>query len=140
MSCLGSQDDHHVILAEFAWHRDGGAFLDGRVFVDLGFYFERRDIFAAPSDRVFDAVDIEKVAVFGHAECVAGVEPTVAPGLDCGFGILVVAVIHRPGLISADDQLPGGARRNFDVIVVDDAQGGAIARATAISGLCWVGR
>ena len=52
---------------------------------------ERRDVLAAPADRVLHAVDEVVVAVLVVSEAVAGVEPAVAPG-PCGLlGHAVVA-------------------------------------------------
>src|SRR4051794_36358331 len=89
---------------------------------ELGLDLERGDVLTAPADRVLHAIDEEKLAVLAHAEGIAGVEPAVAPGAGRGFGVLVVAVVHRPRPVGAHDQLADLAGRHLAVVLVDDAR------------------
>ena len=66
---------------------------------------ERRDVLAAPADRVLHAVDEVVVAVLVVAEAVAGVEPAVAPRRRGLLGHAVVAGVHHPRVAGAHDQL-----------------------------------
>ena len=99
---------------------------------DLGLDLEGGDVLAAPADRVLHAVDEEELPVRVDAEGVAGVEPAVAPRrARSPPGLLVVAVVHRPGPVGAHDQLADRAGRHLAVVLVDDARLDAGARPAA---------
>ena len=103
---------------------------------DRGLDLERRDVLAAPPDRVAHAVDEVVPAVLVDAERVAGVEPAVAPRrrpsapASCSSPTLSA---HGSGLRTTSS--PDLAGRNRLVVLVDDAHLGprvVLAAAAAV--------
>ena len=115
----GSHDHHHLILGKFARHRDRGGFAHVGMRAHLDLDLERRDVLAAAANRVLHAVDEIEIAVLVAAEGVAGVEPAIRPGLGGGLRVAVVAAVHRPGAIGADQHLADRADRHLAIVAID---------------------
>ena len=111
-------DDLHLVLAELGRHPDGSGLEHRRMVVHDLLDLVRRDVLAAPPHRVLLAVDEVQIAVLVEGAEVAGVEPQVAPGLERGVGVPVVAEHHRVRLVAAVDDLADLPRRERGVPVV----------------------
>src|ERR1019366_10289099 len=81
---------------------------------------EARHVLAASAHCILQPVDENVLAGRLLPNSVARMEPQVAP---CGyrrFGHVMVAVHDRPWIARADDDFPGDARRNVQIVFVDD--------------------
>src|SRR5262249_48361704 len=79
----GAPDDryHDLVLGEFGAHRKGRRRLDLGMTQQHLLDLERRDVLAAPANRILQAIDETVVAVRLPDDAIAGVEPEIAPRL-----------------------------------------------------------
>src|SRR5690606_18540732 len=124
-------DGHHVVVPVRASDPDDGDVGHRLMMEDLALHLECRDVFAAATDRVLDAVDVEIVAFRIAAKRIAGVEPAVSPGPRGGFRIVEIADGESPRRVRPHDELADPAVFHLYVVVVDDPGLDPVARPAA---------
>ena len=105
---------------------------------DFKFHFKGRNVLTASADGVLEAIDEEIVAILVGPEGITGVKPAISPGDGGRLRCLVVAVVHGPRRVGADDQFPDLTLRDLAVIIVDETDFHACARLAARCGNTWI--
>src|SRR6185437_1529188 len=106
---------------------------------ELGLDLEGGDVLAAAADRVLEPIDEDVLALGIDMERIPRMEPAVPPGPRGRFGIVVVAVAHRPRARRAQDHLADRAPRYLAIVLVDEADLDAGAPSAAPARLGRVG-
>src|SRR4029453_14119996 len=74
--------EHLILAALVGFDRDRSDFGNAWIFEQHRFDLVRRDVLAATSNRVLDAIDVPQVAALVNAPSIPGMKPEVAPGFD----------------------------------------------------------
>src|SRR5207245_1687440 len=94
--------------------------LYGRVSQNYTFHFDRRNVFAAAYDDVFQTIANLNIAVRMHDRDIAGVQPAARQSLLGRFRVIVVAG-HDHVAAGDDLSLDHPVLRNILALFVDDA-------------------
>ena len=118
----GDDRDHHLLFRREAVgrYRVGGRLDDAGLGPDCHLHLERRDVLAAPADRVLEPVLEDEVALLVEQARIAGVEPEVPRDVERRLCQVPVALEDRKRLPRPPHGLADLARRQWVVVLVDD--------------------